>query len=163
MFVALIYAPMGMSPLMLLTRAAPTALRRRPPSGLSTVAYKHRFHKFFVLPYLRKIPGTEVAPVTPARQPSFPRSTSCTHQRTRRLLFNPAWRRFWTKLRPVGVGRGRFHCFDRRTPVGKPGCGGVRAQPGSGDHTSRVHLLVVFSGWVSRPRSAPNKRYPRDH
>lgn len=42
---------------------------------------------------------------------------------------HPAWQRFWTNVRLVGMERGQLHRFHRRTLGGRLSCSGEWEQP----------------------------------
>lgn len=96
-------------------------------------------HACFWLTTFRRTLRTEAAPLNPAGQLEFP---SCEHQgkkkrRRKTVIFNPAWRRFWTKLRPVGVG------CDQRTSGWQLSFSSVRAQLGRGNKP----LVFASQSW----------------
>lgn len=47
-------------------------------------------------------------------------------------------------MRPVRIGRGQIHRFDRHATGGQLGCSGVRAQLGRGSHLQRSPPNCVF-------------------
>lgn len=126
-------------------RTAPNAVRGPPRSGTCTGAYKHRLHKYLVLPGPRRTPGTEVAPLTPIGQPSFPWSTSGTHWKMKKTrsqtpVFNRVRQIFRTRACSLLMGCGQLHRFDRRRSVGTS----AATMCGRNQASSRFHLRKVL-------------------